>query len=114
MANTIGHLIKEECLRFEVSLYWVESVYGYQHRVFNFSYKTQRFLHHALLLQEWALHTGKYREGVDQEEFARWKTNLRCALNKAADIEEVKDESQKEAENPYRVFKFKPVKSKQT
>ena len=65
-----------------------------------------------MLLKDWARHTGKYREGHDEEEYARWKTNLRCALNKAADIEEVKEESQKEAENPYRVFKFNPPKSK--
>ena len=50
------------------------------------------------------MHTGKHRENIDAKEFATWKTRLRCALNKAPDIEEMKNESKLEGPDPYRVY----------
>ncbi|XP_078606830.1 interferon regulatory factor 4-like isoform X2 [Branchiostoma floridae x Branchiostoma japonicum] len=66
------------------------------------------------LFKEWAVHTGKFRPGIDKPEPAVWKTRLRCALNKHPKIHEVKNESQPEDPiNPYKVYVFsdKPIKS---
>lgn len=59
-----------------------------------------------LTKQEWAIHKGRYREGVDKMDWPAWKTRLRCALNKQADITELKDQSCTEKSNPYRVYIF--------
>lgn len=63
------------------------------------------------LCQEWARHTGRFREGIDEPDYVKWKTRLRCAFNKAPDFEEVKDESQLDGPDPYRVYLLKPRKS---
>ncbi|CAH1270425.1 IRF4 [Branchiostoma lanceolatum] len=66
------------------------------------------------LFKEWAVHTGKFRPGIDKPEPAVWKTRLRCALNKHPKIHEVKNESQPEDPiNPYKVYVFseKPIKN---
>jgi len=60
-------------------------------------------------MQEWAKNTGKYREGVDTPRYARWKTRLRCAFNKASDIAEVVSERQTLDPEPYRVYQFTAV-----
>jgi Interferon regulatory factor transcription factor len=64
-------------------------------------------------LQQWAIHTGRFREGVDVDDWVAWKTRLRCALNKAPDIEEVKNESRgsTEEQDPYKVFLLHPRQS---
>ena len=59
------------------------------------------------MLQEWARHTGKFRENIDKPDYATWKTRLRCAFNKAPDIEEVKEESNLNCTDPFRVYRFK-------
>jgi len=60
-------------------------------------------------LKEWAMHTGRFQEGVDSPKWVQWKTRLRCALNKAADIEICKDECQLRPEDAdqYKVYEFK-------
>ena len=63
-------------------------------------------------LQEWAKHTGRYREGVDERDYATWKTRLRCAFNKAPDIQEVKDMTNLDAVQPFRVYRLLPKKRK--
>jgi len=63
-------------------------------------------------MQEWAKNTGKYREGVDTPRYARWKTRLRCAFNKAPDIVELSSERQPLEPEPYRVYQFRPVRGK--
>jgi len=64
----------------------------------------------SLCLKEWAVHTGRYREGIDVEDYVSWKTRLRCALNKATDIVECKSQSRVRAEDtdPYKVYEFRP------
>lgn len=66
------------------------------------------------VFMKWAVHTGKHRLEIDKPNYAKWKTNLRCALNKASDIEEVKEQSQKNDLNPYKVYKFLPPKKKRS
>lgn len=62
----------------------------------------------GFVVQEWASHTGRYRgQGIDEPDYVTWKTRLRCALNKAPDIQEVKAECQTEDNaNAFRVFEF--------
>jgi len=62
-----------------------------------------------LQLQEWAKQTGRYREGIDSEDYPTWKTRLRCALNKAPDIEEDITMRSTDSSDPYRVYRFKPA-----
>ena len=57
--------------------------------------------------QEWAKQTGRYREGVDTEDYPTWKTRLRCALRKAPDIEELVAMRNMDSADPYRVYHFK-------
>ena len=61
-------------------------------------------------VKEWALHTGRYRDGIDEPDWVAWKTRLRCALNKASDIIECKTESRTKAEDPdpYKVYEIRP------
>ncbi|ESN90892.1 hypothetical protein HELRODRAFT_127347, partial [Helobdella robusta] len=47
------------------------------------------------IFKKWAEHTGRYRVGIDKEDYVRWKTRLRCALNKSKDFEEIIDEEKK-------------------
>lgn len=65
----------------------------------------------GLIFKEWARHTGRFREGIDEPDYVKWKTRLRCAFNKAPDIEEVKEESQLDGPDPYRVYLLKPRKN---
>ncbi|KAK7491397.1 hypothetical protein BaRGS_00017375 [Batillaria attramentaria] len=60
----------------------------------------------ALIFKEWAIHTGRYREGTDAPDWPSWKTRLRCALNKLPDIQELRELSCYDEPNPYRVYKF--------
>ena len=62
-----------------------------------------------MCVQEWAIHTGRYREGTDNPDWPSWKTRLRCALNKLPDIQELKDQSCYDEPNPFRVYKFVTV-----
>ncbi|XP_064611278.1 interferon regulatory factor 8-like isoform X2 [Liolophura sinensis] len=64
----------------------------------------------SLIFKEWAIHTGRFREGIDKEDWSTWKTRLRCALNKLPDIQEMKELSKLEEPSPYRVYRFLPLK----
>ena len=56
--------------------------------------------------QEWAVHTGRFREGVDPTDYPTWKTRFRCALNKLPDIQEVKEYSKLDGTDPFRAYRF--------
>ncbi|XP_039273462.1 interferon regulatory factor 4-like isoform X2 [Styela clava] len=60
------------------------------------------------IFKAWAEHRGKYKEGVDKFDPATWKTRLRCALNKLPDIKELKERSQLEGTDPFRVYRLLP------
>lgn len=60
----------------------------------------------STIFKEWAIHTGRFREGVDHADWPTWKTRFRCALNKLPDIQEMKDHNQLDGSDPYRAYKF--------
>ncbi|XP_058484558.1 interferon regulatory factor 8 [Solea solea] len=61
----------------------------------------------ASIFKAWALFKGKFKEG-DKAEPATWKTRLRCALNKSPDFEEVRERSQLDISEPYKVYRIVP------
>ncbi|EPQ16169.1 Interferon regulatory factor 4 [Myotis brandtii] len=60
----------------------------------------------AALFRAWAIHKGKHLEGTDKEDPSTWKTRLRCALNKSVDFREVRERSQLDISNPYKVYQL--------
>lgn len=62
--------------------------------------------HDAALFRAWAMHKGKYSEGTDKADPSTWKTRLRCALNKSTDFLEVRERSQLDISNPYKVYRI--------
>ncbi|KAM6163825.1 interferon regulatory factor 4-like [Rhynchocyon petersi] len=60
----------------------------------------------AALFRAWAVYKGKHLEGTDEENPSTWKTRLRCALNKSADFCEVRERSQLDISNPYKVYRI--------
>ncbi|XP_064331865.1 interferon regulatory factor 4-like isoform X3 [Camelus dromedarius] len=60
----------------------------------------------AALFRAWAIYKGKHLEGIDKEDPSTWKTRLRCALNKSADFCEVRERSQLDISNPYKVYRL--------
>nr|CAH8830608.1 unnamed protein product [Trichobilharzia regenti] len=60
----------------------------------------------AAIFKDWAVVTGRFREGVDTPDWPMWKTRLRCALNKAPDIQEVKQRHNLHCEEPFKVYRF--------
>uniref|UniRef100_A0A8C3WA85 IRF tryptophan pentad repeat domain-containing protein n=1 Tax=Catagonus wagneri TaxID=51154 RepID=A0A8C3WA85_9CETA len=60
----------------------------------------------AALFRAWAIHKGKHLEGTDKEDPSTWKSRLRCALNKSADFCEVRERSQLDISNPYKVYRL--------
>ncbi|KAM3173419.1 hypothetical protein ACTXT7_012548 [Hymenolepis weldensis] len=60
----------------------------------------------AAIFKDWAVVTGRYREGIDEPDWPMWKTRLRCALNKAPDIQEVKQRHNLHCDEPFKVYRF--------
>lgn len=56
--------------------------------------------------QAWAIYKGKHLDGADKEDPSTWKTRLRCALNKSADFCEVRERSQLDISDPYKVYRI--------
>ncbi|XP_055963805.1 interferon regulatory factor 4-like [Sorex fumeus] len=66
-------------------------------------YRAQR---DAALFRAWAIYKGKHQEGIDKEDPPAWKTRLRCALNKSTDFLEVRESSQLDCDDPYKVYRI--------
>ncbi|XP_072518250.1 interferon regulatory factor 1b [Salminus brasiliensis] len=63
----------------------------------------------ACLFKQWAIHTGKFKEGVTDPDPKTWKANFRCAMNSLPDIEEVKDKSVNKGCEAVRVYRMLQV-----
>ncbi|MGH0117358.1 UNVERIFIED_CONTAM: hypothetical protein FKN15_033453 [Acipenser sinensis] len=62
----------------------------------------------ASLFRNWAMHTGKYKPGIDNPDPKTWKANFRCALNSLPDVKELHNKSIKNGNNAFRVYLMLP------